>query len=176
MDYSSGQDSCLDSWTSWPGCSVGPPFGGCSLFPISPIGNEAGYSEVTLAPVSFGSLSLGALRSVPSSLSMWVPSCSVMSNSLWPHGLWPVRLLCPWDCSGKILEGVANPPSGDLPNQGPNPHLLHWHMDSLPLPNYGIQLCCLWEVRLMVTGGGGSTSSGITQIWIWTLYERPQAI
>ena len=28
--------------------------------------------------------------------SLWV-----MSNSLWPHGLWPARLLCPWDFPGK---------------------------------------------------------------------------
>ena len=27
--------------------------------------------------------------------------CSVMSNSLQPHGLEPTRLLCPWDFSGK---------------------------------------------------------------------------
>ena len=28
-------------------------------------------------------------------------SCSVVSNSLQPHGLWPTRLLCPWDFPGK---------------------------------------------------------------------------
>ena len=33
--------------------------------------------------------------------------CSVMSNSLWLHGLWPTRLLCPWNSPGKILEWVA---------------------------------------------------------------------
>ena len=27
--------------------------------------------------------------------------CSVMSDSLWPHGLWPIRLFCPWDFPGK---------------------------------------------------------------------------
>ena len=27
---------------------------------------------------------------------------SVLSNSLQPHGLWPARLLCPWDSPGKI--------------------------------------------------------------------------
>ena len=32
---------------------------------------------------------------------------SVMSNSLLPHGLQPIRLLCPWNFPGKILEGVA---------------------------------------------------------------------
>ena len=33
-------------------------------------------------------------------------SCSVVSNSLWPHGLQPARLLCPWDSPGKNT-GVA---------------------------------------------------------------------
>ena len=28
-------------------------------------------------------------------------SHSVMSNSLWSHGLWPTRLLCPWDFPAK---------------------------------------------------------------------------
>ena len=28
-------------------------------------------------------------------------TCSVVSNSLQPHGLYPTRLLCPWDFSGK---------------------------------------------------------------------------
>ena len=28
-------------------------------------------------------------------------SCSVMSDSLRPHGLYPTRLLCPWDSPGK---------------------------------------------------------------------------
>ena len=31
-------------------------------------------------------------------------SCSVMSDSLWPHGLQPTRLLCPWDSPG--IPGV----------------------------------------------------------------------
>ena len=37
-----------------------------------------------------------------------------MSDSLWPHKLWPTRLLCPWDSPGKnpavgchvLLQGV----------------------------------------------------------------------
>ena len=28
-------------------------------------------------------------------------SCSVVPDSLWPHGLQPTRLLCPWDFPGK---------------------------------------------------------------------------
>ena len=41
-------------------------------------------------------------------------SCSVVSNSLQPHGPWSARLLCPWDSAGKntgvgchaLLQGV----------------------------------------------------------------------
>ena len=31
----------------------------------------------------------------------WKGSRSIVSNSLWPHGLQPTRLLCPWDFPGK---------------------------------------------------------------------------
>ena len=35
----------------------------------------------------------------------WKWSCSVMSNSSWPHGLQPTRLLRPWDFPGKSTGG-----------------------------------------------------------------------
>ena len=35
---------------------------------------------------------------------MAMPACLVMSNSLWPYGLWHTRLLCPWDFPGKNTE------------------------------------------------------------------------
>ena len=40
---------------------------------------------------------------------MIVHACSVTSDSLWPHGLWPTRLLCPWlhAISQARLEQVA---------------------------------------------------------------------
>ena len=49
------------------------------------------------------------------SLKKW--SCSVVSNSLWPHGLQPTRLLRPWDFPGKstgvgchfLLQGSSQP-------------------------------------------------------------------
>ena len=55
-----------------------------------------------------------------------VPSCSVMSDSLLPHGLWPTRILCPWESPGKntgvgchaLLQGI-------FPTQGSNPDLPH---------------------------------------------------
>ena len=33
----------------------------------------------------------------------------VVSNSLWPHGLYPARLFCPWDSAGKNTGLVAMP-------------------------------------------------------------------
>ena len=55
----------------------------------------------------------------------YVLSCSVVSDSLWPHGLQPARLLCPWDSPGRntgvgchaLLQGI-------FPTQGLNPGLL----------------------------------------------------
>ena len=54
-------------------------------------------------------------------------SCLVVSDSSWPHGLLPARLLCPWDSPGKntgvgchaLLQEVFF-------IQGLNPALLHW--------------------------------------------------
>ena len=39
-----------------------------------------------------------------------------MSDSLQPHGLWPTRLLCPWDSPGKkeYWSGLPFPPLGHL--------------------------------------------------------------
>ena len=59
------------------------------------------------------------------------------SNSLWPHGLEPTRLLCPWDSPGKntgggccfLLQGI-------FPAQRLNLSLfclLHWQANSLLL-------------------------------------------
>ena len=67
--------------------------------------------------------------------------CSVVSNSLRPHGLLPTRLLCSWDSPGKNT-GVSCPAllQGIFPTQGSNPHLLcllHWQEGSLPLAPLG---------------------------------------
>ena len=53
-------------------------------------------------------------------------SRSVMSNSLWPHGPQPTRLLCPWNSPGKNI-GVGSHflLQGIFPTQGSNPGLLH---------------------------------------------------
>ena len=56
-------------------------------------------------------------------------SCQVTSDvfdSLRPHGLWPAKLLCPWDSSGKNTGvGCYTLLQGIFPTQGWNPGLLH---------------------------------------------------
>ena len=57
-----------------------------------------------------------------------------MSESLRPHGLQPIRLLCPWDSPGKNTGvGFHFLFQGILLTQGSNPHFLHWQAGSLPL-------------------------------------------
>ena len=70
-------------------------------------------------------------------------SCSVVSNSLWPHGLQPTSLLCPWNSSGKNT-GMGKPLlQGDLPDPKIEPRSPALQRDSLPSeppgnPKYGI--------------------------------------
>ena len=53
-------------------------------------------------------------------------SCSVMSDSLRPHGIWPARLLCPWNSPGKNTGvGCHSFIQGIFPTQGSNLGLLH---------------------------------------------------
>ena len=59
------------------------------------------------------------LHEVPISLVSECMSHSVVFHCLQPHGLWPTRLLCPWNSPGKN-NGVVLPfpPPGHLPNPG----------------------------------------------------------
>ena len=51
---------------------------------------------------------------------------SVVSDSLWLHGLWPAMLLYPWDFPGKNTGvGCHSLFHGIFPTQGSNPGLLH---------------------------------------------------
>ena len=61
--------------------------------------------------------------------------CSVVPDSLWPHGIQPARLLCPWDFPSKntgvgrhaLLQGI-------FPTQGSTLPLLHWQVDCTTEP------------------------------------------
>ena len=66
---------------------------------------------------------------------------SVVSNSLWPHGPEPARLLCPSDSPGKN--------TGDLQTQGLNPHVCSFtSVVSNSLWPHGLEparLLCPWD-------------------------------
>ena len=62
---------------------------------------------------------------------------SVVSDSLQPCGLQPVRLLCSWDFPGKDTGvGCHFHLQGLFLDQGLNPHLLHW-WEHIPLSHWG---------------------------------------
>ena len=66
------------------------------------------------------------IRLWPGTSTVCVLSRSVTSDSLWPHGLYPTRLRCPWGFSRQeygvgchaLLQGI-------FPTQGSNPGLPH---------------------------------------------------
>ena len=71
-----------------------------------------------------------------------ISCCCLVAKSyltlLRPHGLQPVKLLCPWDFLGKDT-GVGNHflPQGIFPTRRMNPCHLHRQADSLPLSLQG---------------------------------------
>ena len=76
---------------------------------------------------TFGRMSTTTWSEMNIMLCQLLFNCQSMSDSLWVHGLYPARLLCPWDVPGKntwvgchfLLQGI-------FPTQGLNPCLLHW--------------------------------------------------
>ena len=64
--------------------------------------------------------------------AMHVLSHSVMSSYLWPHGLQPTRLLCPWGFSRQeYWSGLPFLSLGSLPNPGIKPRSPTLQADSL---------------------------------------------
>ena len=65
-------------------------------------------------------------------------SCSVVSDSLRPHGLQPTSLLRPWDPSGKDTGvGCHSFLQGIFLTQGLNPGLLHCRQTLYGLTHQG---------------------------------------
>ena len=97
-----------------------------------------------------------------------------MSNSLWPHGLYPNRLLCPWGSPGKNSEWLSISYSrwSSWPRDQAQ-HLLCWQADSLPLSYLGshwkviVAVQLLSCVRLFVTPWTAAcqASPSITVSW-----------
>ena len=78
------------------------------------------------------------VASLPLQVSMYMCVCvCVLVSQLCPtlrhHGLWPARLLCPWNSPGKNTGvGGHSLLQGDLPNPGIDPRSPALQADSLP--------------------------------------------
>ena len=76
-------------------------------------------------------------------------SRSVLSDSLRTHGLWPAKLLCPWNSPGKhtgvgchfLLQGI-------FPTQGSNLGLLQWGQILYHLSHHGSHGSRITNVRI----------------------------
>ena len=76
---------------------------------------------------TFGRMSTTTRSEMNIMLCQLLFNCQFVSGSLWFHGLYPARLLCPWDVPCKntwvgchfLLQGI-------FPTLGLNPCLLHW--------------------------------------------------
>ena len=79
---------------------------------------------------------------------------SVVSDSLWPHGLWPTRLLCPWGFARQeYWSGLPCLLQGIFPTQGLNPGLLHcrwilYHLSHQESPVYN--RICMYDVCIHI--------------------------
>ena len=83
-------------------------------------------------------------------LSMCV-SCSVVSDSLRHHGLWPAKLLYPWNSPGKNTEvGCHYLLQGIHPDPGIEPMSPALHADSLPSKQPGKPYLYLYKWYLSV--------------------------
>ena len=88
-------------------------------------------------------------------------SLSVVSDSLWSHGLWPARLLCPWDAPGKNLEWIAIPFSKGSSR-----------------PRDWTQISCItgrfftWATGKIQGGGGGGVKSTKSSVIKSAIKER----
>ena len=81
--------------------------------------------------------------------------CAELCLTLRPHGLWPTRLLCPWDFPGKN-PGVGRHTlrQGIFPTQGSNLRLLHWQED---FDHFRYLPSTTWEAHRFTSGKEYST-------------------
>ena len=98
---------------------------------------------------------------------------SVMSDSLWPYGLYPTRLLCPWDSPGKNAGmGCHALLQGTLPTQGSNPSLMSPALASgfFTLVSPGkLYLDCAYTKKLFIIYlkfNPKQTQLGISAVWV----------
>ena len=102
-----------------------------TYLPFKQIGfNFPGYLKTVVAKFCFDYSALSVWAQVPLYACLFAFSHLVVSDSLWPHGLWPTRLFCLWEFLGKnIGVGCHIPLEEIFLTQESNPCLLcllHW--------------------------------------------------
>ena len=81
--------------------------------------------------------------------NLLVLNCSAMSDFLWPHGLQPASLLCPWGFSRqKYWSELPCPSPEDLPNLGTEPRSPTLWMGSLLSEPAWKSLTYLWIILI----------------------------
>ena len=128
---------CVPSWPVTPlgvPLHLGIPFPWSQYLQITPTSDTTVFFLCPLGDHGLPQLlSLFALY-----YPLMCPDCCCLDTRayqtlLWPHGLLPARLLCPWDFPGKnIGMGCHFLLQGLFPTQESNPSFLHWLADSLP--------------------------------------------
>ena len=97
---------------------------------------------------------------------------SVMSNSLWPHGLWPPSVLCPWNFPGKNTGVVAIPSPGDLLDPGIEPGSSALQADYLPSQRPGKPTSSLFVYIKPLSSQLQACTKGIVPERVFWLYSK----
>ena len=100
---------------------------------------------------------------------------SVVSDSLWPHGLQSTRFLCPWGFPRQeSWSGLPCPSPGDLPTQESNPGLPHcrwilYYLSHQWRPTYLQSRLTDTENKFMVIRGKGGARDKLGN-WDWHIH------
>ena len=106
-----------------------------------------------------------------------VLSCSMVFDSLWPHGLKPTRCLCPWGFSRQeYWSGLPCPPPEDLPTQGSNPGLLHCRQILYHLSHQGSPRILEWVAYSRLPWICRRILHRFPIFWISFPFRSPQSI
>ena len=113
-------------------------------------------------------------------LSSLLPVCSVASfvtDSLWAYGLWPTRLLCPWDSlQARVLEWAAMPSSRWSSQPRDWSHISTLKTNSLLLSHQGSPIISPATVspntmQLLSSIFLSLLFRNLVRYWTWTLYK-----
>ena len=106
-------------------------------------------------------------------LSVQFSSVAQPCPTLQPHGLYPTRLLCPWDSPGKNTRvGSLSLFQGIFPIQGSNPGLLHCRRILYSLNHQGSPGMLEWVADPFSRGSSPTQESNRGLLHCrWILYQ-----